>query len=156
MGFLWQCSMQEAMDWQRWISTANLKGEASWKKSYAECMVGPPRYYSFWVFKPQTLNTDVCSQQLQHLQENLKKDPSLVNRWNIVLPEDNSKPHSARITQEKIFDLGWSVQLRQPYSPDLASSDFDLFPSQQNALNDKKVQENQVETFQENLSSQTS
>ena len=58
--------------------------------------------------------------------------------------------YSARITKEKILDLGWSVLLHPPYSPDLTPSDFHLFYSQQ--LNDKHLsQEDQVKTFEENF-----
>ena len=54
--------------------------------------------------------------------------------------------------QEKILDLGWSVLSHPPYSPDLTSSDFHLFCSLQNALNDKKFsQEDEVKTFVENI-----
>ena len=40
--------------------------------------------------------------------------------------------------QEKILDLGWSVLPYQQYSADLATSDFHLFQSLQNALNNQK------------------
>ena len=52
-----------------------------------------------------------------------------------MLLHDNARLHSARFTQEEILDLAWSVL---PYSSDLAPSDFYLFHSQQNAMNDKK------------------
>ena len=47
--------------------------------------------------------------------------------------------------QEKVLEFGLSVL---PYSPDLALSDFHLFfNSLQNALNDKKFSQENVENF---------
>ena len=86
-----------------WISLAYSKGGASWK-SYAVCIVGSPQYYSFWVFKPQLVNTDLYSQQLQCVQENLRKCSVLVNRRNVVLLYDNIRSHSTEIIQEKLLD----------------------------------------------------
>ena len=71
-----------------------------------------------------------------------------------MLVHDNAKPHSARITWEKILDLGWSVLTHLAYSLDLAPIDFHLFHSQQNALNDKKFSQDQVKTFVENFLNQ--
>ena len=62
----------------------------------------------------------------------------------------NVLPHSARITLKKILDSSWSVLPHPPYSPDLAPSDFHLFSSQQNVLNNKKLfAEDQMKTFEE-------
>ena len=72
----------------------------------------------------------------------LRKCPTLVNRRNV--PHDNARPHSARITLEKILDFGWSVLFNPPYSPDFMPSDFHLFHSLQNALNDRKFSQDQV------------
>ena len=44
---------EKAVDWQEWIFAAYPKGGASSKNSYAVCMVGSLRYYSFLVFKQQ-------------------------------------------------------------------------------------------------------
>ena len=56
----------------------------------------------------------------------------------IVLLNDNARPLLTSITQQKILDLGWSVLLNPPYSPDLMPSFFYLFRLLQIALNDKK------------------
>ena len=61
--------------------------------------------YSFWDFNfNQTFNADSDSQQLQRVQQNLRrKCRTSVNRRNIVFLFDNTRPDSARIIQEKIF-----------------------------------------------------
>ena len=65
-----------------------------------------------------------------------KKRLIFVNKKNVVLLYDNSRPHSAKIIQERLLDLGWSVLPHPLYSTDPAS--FHLFSSLQNTLNDKK------------------
>ena len=57
--------------------------------------------------------------------------------WRNVVLNYDTRPHSVRIRQEKILDLVWSVLFHSPYTPDLIPSDFYLFSSLQNALNDK-------------------
>ena len=75
------------------------------------------------------------------MHENLlRKHLAFVNRRNVVLLRDNTRPHSARNTQEKIL-YGLFVP-----------SYFYLFPSPQNALKDKKCsQEDQVKIFVESF-----
>ena len=52
----------------------------------------------------------------------------------------------------KILDLGWSVLFLSQYSLDFALSDFYLFRSLQNSLNDTNTsQEDQMKMFVENL-----
>ena len=51
---------------------------------------------------------------------------------------DNARPHSAKNHVRKIFDQCLSLLLYPSYLPKLASSDFHLFHSLQNALTDQK------------------
>ena len=76
----------------------------------------------------------------------------LVKRRNVMLLHDNTKPPSARMTQEKILNLDWSVLPHPSYLLDIAPSDFHFFYSLQNVLNDKRFsQEDQVKRFVENF-----
>ena len=89
----------------------------------------------------ETIDSTLYSQQLISLKDSLiKKRPSLVNRKEIFLLHDNSKPHKSKITEETIEDLGWKELPHPPYSPGLAPSDFHLFRSLQMSLKDKKFE----------------
>ena len=50
---------------------------------------------------------------------------------------DNARQHTNLVTRQKLLQHGWDVLPHPPYSPDLAPSDFYLFRSLQNFLNDK-------------------
>lgn len=90
----------------------------------------------------QTITAEVYAQQLQRLQEALlQKRPALVNRKGVILLHDNARPHVAKLTREKIQELGWEVLPHPPYSPDIAPSDYHLFRSLQNHLAEKRFED---------------
>ena len=49
-------------------------------------------------------------------------------RNETLLQHDNTRPHTSAATRDAIQRLDFSVLLHPPYSPDLAPSDFHLFP----------------------------
>lgn len=48
---------------------------------------------------------------------------------SVLFQQDNAPPHRAAITQETLAELGWTILRHPVYSPDLAPSDFHLFPA---------------------------
>jgi histone-lysine N-methyltransferase SETMAR len=56
----------------------------------------------------------------------------------VYMLHDNARPHTAKLTRLKLLELGWEILPHPPYSPDLAPSDFHLFRSLQNHLQEKK------------------
>ncbi|XP_043262919.1 histone-lysine N-methyltransferase SETMAR-like [Colletes gigas] len=100
-----------------------------------------------------TITADKYVQQLQRVQEKLhEKRPALVNRKSVILLHENARSHTARVIQEKILELGWSVLPHPPYSPDLAPADYHLFCSLQNFLYGKTFNsEEQVRQAVENF-----
>ena len=131
MSLLRQCSTLKAVDKQGYISAAYSKAELHGRKVMLCVWYDHHNIIHFEFLNcNQTLNADLYSQQVQCVHVNLlRKRPALVSRRDIVLFHDNTRLHSARITQRRILDLNWSVLPHPPYSPDLASSDFHLFPS---------------------------
>jgi histone-lysine N-methyltransferase SETMAR len=46
----------------------------------------------------------------------------------VLLQHDNARPHTSNQTQQTIDNLNFTIVPHPPYSPDLAPSDFHLFP----------------------------
>jgi [histone H3]-lysine36 N-dimethyltransferase SETMAR len=87
----------------------------------------------------QTINAELYCRQLQNLALALQTArPALLNRKGILLLHDNARPHTARMTQQTIHELGWEILPHPPYSPDIAPSDYHLFRSLQNFLGEKR------------------
>jgi histone-lysine N-methyltransferase SETMAR len=63
-----------------------------------------------------------------------------VNRKGVVFHQDNARHHASKMTQQKIKELNWEISDQPPYLPDLAPSDYHLFRSLQNHLNNKKFE----------------
>lgn len=86
-----------------------------------------------------TITAEVYSYQLMQVQEALEeKRPALTNRKGVILLHDNARPHVAKMTQQKIKELGWEILPHPPYSPDIAPSDYHLFRSLQDHLAGKR------------------
>ena len=90
----------------------------------------------------KTITADVYSQQLRRLNEVLlRKRPTLANQQDIILLHDNSRPHVAKLTQQKIERLGWEVLPHPAWSLDLSSTDYHLFLSLRNYLCNKHYED---------------
>ncbi len=90
-----------------------------------------------------TINAQRYCETLKKLRTAIKnKRPGLLTR-GVVLMHDNARPHSARITQELLQTFKWDVFSHPPYSPDLAPSDFFLFPLLKKNLGGKKFDSNE-------------
>ena len=84
-----------------------------------------------------TINAELYCETLDELKINLQeKRRRIANQGfqNFHFLHDNARPHTARITQEKLRDMGFTVLPHPPYSPDLAPSDYYLFSSMKAGL----------------------
>jgi len=61
----------------------------------------------------------------------------MANRKGVIFHHDNARPHTSKMTLDKLKELKWEILLHPPYSPDIAPSDYHLFRFLQNDLNDK-------------------
>jgi len=72
--------------------------------------------------KGQTINAEYYSSLLVQLKNTLKEK----RRGKVT--KDNAPAHRALVTQKKLAYLGFQYLDHPPYSPDLAPSDYHLFP----------------------------
>ena len=141
---------------EKWIKYENVKRNRSWSKrgrviqtTAKSGLTTSMVMLSVWwdwkgivyyeILEPgQTVNPLLYCQQLTRLQKEIqKKRPELVNRKGVVFHHDNARPHTSLMTRQKLTKLAWEVLMHPPYSPDLATSDYNLFRSLQNFLDGK-------------------
>jgi [histone H3]-lysine36 N-dimethyltransferase SETMAR len=86
----------------------------------------------------QIINSKIYCQHLESLNQALReKRPQLIESNRIILQHDNARPHTAKVTRNKIRELGWEILPHPSYSPDLAPSDYHLFRSLEHFLRKK-------------------
>ncbi|KAG5305532.1 SETMR methyltransferase, partial [Acromyrmex insinuator] len=116
---------------EKWEKYKNIVRKRSWNKRGE-----PPQTTS----KPGLMANKLYCSQLDRLQEVIKeKRPELIYRKGIVFHHDNARSHTSLMTRQKLRELGWEVLMHPPYSPDLAPSDYHLFRSLQNSLDEKTL-----------------
>ena len=79
-----------------------------------------------------TIDSKLYCEQLQNLKVALQANRP--ERRKVRRLHDNAKPHTSKITRQKLEEFGWEVLPHPPYSPDLAPSDYHLFRSLRNHL----------------------
>ena len=94
----------------------------------------------------QSINATVYCQQLDRLAAAIQQKRP--NHGPIRFLHDNARPHTALMTRNKLLELGWEVLPHPPYSPDLAPSDYYLFRSLSNTMNNLPfANQNELKTW---------
>lgn len=78
--------------------------------------------------KGKTVNGEYYVKLLDKLDTIIKEKRPGSHKKKIIFHQDNARPHTALITMAKINELKYELLQHPPYSPDLAPSDFHLFP----------------------------
>jgi len=78
--------------------------------------------------KGQTINAEYYSSLLVQLKDILKEKSRVDVTKGVLFLHDNTPAHRALATQKKLAYLGFQCLDHPPYSPDLAPSDYRLFP----------------------------
>lgn len=91
--------------------------------------------------KGQTINAEYYCNLLAQLKEALKEKRRGKLRKGILFLQDNAPAHKATRTSDVLKDLGFKCIEHPPYSPDLAPSDYFLFPNLKKNLKGKKFSE---------------
>jgi len=78
--------------------------------------------------KDQTINAEYYSSLLVQLKDILKEKRRRKVTKGVLFLHDNAPARRALLTQKKLAYLGFQCLDHPPYSPDLAPSEYHLFP----------------------------
>ena len=81
-----------------------------------------------YLSKGETLNSDYYCNLLEKLRDALKQKRRGMISKGVRLLADNAPVHTAQASVVAAHRLGYELLQHPPYSPDLATSDFFLFP----------------------------
>lgn len=76
----------------------------------------------------KTVNSDRYCNTLRKLRRVIQNRRRGRLSSGVRLLHDNARPHVSRQTQELLTNFDWTIVPHPPYSPDLAPSDYHLFP----------------------------
>lgn len=92
--------------------------------------------------KGKTITGEYYASLLVKLNDVIKeKRPHLVKK-KVLFHHDNAPAHSSTVAQAKLHELRYELLPHPPYSPDLAPSDFFLFPNMKKWLAGKRFTSN--------------
>ena len=76
-----------------------------------------------------TINADRYCETLKNLRRAIQNKRRGMLTKGVRFHHDNARPHTANRTTALIERFGWEMVSHPPYSPDLAPSDFHIFPA---------------------------
>lgn len=88
--------------------------------------------------KGKTINGEYYANLLQRLSDEIKKKRPHLAKKKVLFHHDNAPAHTSAIAMAKIHELGFELVPHAPYSPDMAPSDYHLFPNLKKWLGGQK------------------
>ena len=88
----------------------------------------------------RTINGERYQETLTNLRRAIQNRRRGKLSKGVLLLHDNARPHTARATANLIESFGWFCLPHPPYSPDLAPSDYHLFPDLKKFLGGKRFE----------------
>ena len=92
---------------------------------------------ALWILAKPVRLRSILSKLMRRHQKLQCLQPALVNRMGPVLLHDTAQPHVAQPMLQKLNKLGYTVLLHPLYSPDLSSTNYNLFKHLNNFLQGK-------------------
>lgn len=93
--------------------------------------------------KGRTITGDYYSTLLTTLRDKIKEKRRGKLSKGVLFLQDNAPAHKSHVVMQKIRDLGLELLEHPPYSPDLAPSDYYLFPQLKKSLKGRKFSSNE-------------
>ena len=99
-------------------------------EKFSPLFLGSRRHHPHYLPKGQTISAEYYSYLLVHLKDILKEKRQRRGKVTkgVLFLHDNAPAHRALATQKKLAYLGFQCLDHPHYSPDLAPSDYHLFP----------------------------
>ena len=91
----------------------------------------------------KTINSEYYCNLLDQLDAKIREKRPGLQKKKIHFHQDNAPAHTAQKTITKITELKYELLQHSPYSPDLAPSDFWLFPHLKKFLRGKHFSSNE-------------
>ena len=82
----------------------------------------------------ETVNSAAYQSTLKKLKRAVQRKKPQMSDKRVLLLHDNARPHTVNLLER----WGWEILEHPPYSPDLAPSDFHLFPNMKKHLRAKR------------------
>ncbi|XP_071102349.1 histone-lysine N-methyltransferase SETMAR-like [Haliotis cracherodii] len=137
-------SKQESMKWKHATSPMTKKFKAT--RSTKKVMMT-----IFWDSKGvihidylphgTTVNGEYYAKLLNQVRQSIKVKRRGNIRRGILLHQDNAPVHTSRVAMTAVQDCGYDLLPHPPYSPDLAPSDFHLFPRLKKHLRGRRFED---------------
>lgn len=93
--------------------------------------------------KGKTINSQYYVSLLDQLDDKIREKQPGLRKKKIIFLQDNAPAHKSILTMTKFNELKYDLLEHPPYSPDLAPSDFFLFPKLKKFLSGKRFRGNQ-------------
>ena len=92
--------------------------------------------------KGKTITGEYYAALLDRFDAELNKKRPGLARKKVLFHQDNAPAHKCAVAMAKLHQLGYELVDHPPYSPDLAASDFFLFPNLKNWLGGRRFVSN--------------
>ncbi|CAH2257986.1 jg25254 [Pararge aegeria aegeria] len=132
-------SKQDSMQWHK-------KGTPPPKKFKVSQSAGKIMATIFWDSillidykdKGVSITGEYYASILERLKEAIKAKRRGKLTKGVLLLHDNAPVHKSRVALASLYKMGFDILVHPPYSPDLAPSDYYLFPKMKKELRGKK------------------
>ena len=101
--------------------------------------------------KGRTVNGEYYTNLLARFKEDLKKKRSHLAKKKFLFHQDNARVHTCFVSMAQFHELRYELLPHPPYFPDLAPSDYFLFPNLKKWLVGKRFYSNDEIISQTNI-----
>ncbi|CAI5761921.1 Hypothetical predicted protein [Podarcis lilfordi] len=95
--------------------------------------------------KGTTITGTYCTKLLLKLRKAIKTERHGMLTKDVRLLRDNTPVHNSHVAQTEAWSYGYEILPHPPYSPDLAPSDFHLFPTMKLFLKGKLFPDDEMQ-----------